>query len=82
MKKRWSNFCSIFRFTFVQHIQRKGYRGGTLVGILLCFLLPVLIMGALEYLGGNAQDVSYALDSLQVYVVNHGKAEARSILTL
>lgn len=75
MKKRWSNFCSIFRFTFVQHIQRKGYRGGTLVGILLCFLLPVLIMGALEYLGGNAQEVSYASDSLQVYVVNHGEAD-------
>ena len=75
MRKRWSDFCSVFRFTFVQHIRRKGYRGGTLGGVILCFLLPLVIMAALEYLGDNTQEVSYASANLQVYVVNHSGAD-------
>ena len=54
--KNWKSFCTIFRFTLAQHLLRKGYRAGTLAGMLLCFFLPVLIMGGLELLGRDAPE--------------------------
>lgn len=73
--KNWKSFCTIFRFTLVQHLLRKGYRAGTLVGMLLCFFLPVLIMGGMELLGRDAPEKRQeAPGELCVYVVNQSGA--------
>lgn len=42
---------TIFSFTFMQHVKGKGYRNATILVTVLCFLLPALIMPAIEYFG-------------------------------
>ena len=39
---------NVFLFTLRQKVCGKGYRGGVLAGMLLCFLVPVLIFGLVE----------------------------------
>lgn len=51
MRKEFKGFPQIFRFTFVQYIKTKGYKAITIVGLLLCFLLPAIIMPAVEWFG-------------------------------
>ncbi|MDO4344681.1 MAG: ABC transporter permease [Eubacteriales bacterium] len=43
----------IFSFTFLQHVRGKGYRSATVIVTLLCFLLPAVIMPAIQYFGGK-----------------------------
>ncbi len=67
MKKRKSRFGTIFSFTFSRHTGRKGYRTGTILGGLLCFLAPLAIMVLAELLSGREDPVCGAAS---VYVVD------------
>lgn len=57
----------IFSFTFMQHVKGKGYRNATIIGMLLCFLLPALIMPAVEYFG---KEEHYESRITKVYVID------------
>lgn len=57
----------IFSFTFMQHIKGKGYRNATIWITVLCFLLPALIMPAIEYFGKEEQ---YESKITKVYVID------------
>ena len=57
----------IFSFTFMQHIKGKGYRNATIWITVLCFLLPALIMPAIEYFG---KDEQYESKITKVYVID------------
>lgn len=57
----------IFSFTFIQHVKGKGYRNATIFVTILCFLLPALIMPAIEYFG---EEESYESKITKVYVID------------
>lgn len=57
----------IFSFTFMQHVKGKGYRNGTIIVTILCFLLPALIMPAVEYFG---KEETYESKITKVYVID------------
>lgn len=57
-------FSKIFRFTLTQHIKTKGYRLGTLLTALLLLLLPIGVMSAVEYFGGDSVADSSAVRTI------------------
>lgn len=57
----------IFSFTFIQHVKGKGYRNATILVTILCFLLPALIMPAIEYFG---EEEYYESKVTKVYVID------------
>lgn len=57
----------IFSFTFQQHVKGKGYRSATIIGTLLCFLLPALILPAIEHFG---KEENYVSKVTKVYVID------------
>lgn len=58
---------TIFSFTFMQHVKGKGYRNATILVTVLCFLLPALIMPAIEYFG---KEEHYESKITKVYVID------------
>lgn len=60
-------FGKIFSFTFLQHVKTKSYKTATILGTMICVLLPALIMPAVEYFG-KADDYVSAIR--KVYVVD------------
>lgn len=70
MKKRISRFGTVFSFTFSRHTGRKGYRMGTILGALLCFLAPLVIMVLAECFSGKEEPVCSAGT---VYVVDQSQ---------
>lgn len=60
-------FQKIFSFTFLQHIQTNVYRNVTVIGMLLCLLLPAVIMPLVEYL---SEDENYVSKLEKVYVAD------------
>lgn len=57
----------VFSFTFKQRVKGRGYLLGTIIGTLLCFLLPALILPAVEYF---SEDDTYENRITKVYVID------------
>lgn len=70
-------FRKVFAFTFMQHVRTNGYKRLTITLAILLFLLPVIIMGAVEIFReedpADALDVQ-ALKTEMVYVVDHSNS--------
>lgn len=67
-------FLKVFQFTFTQKVSGKGYKAGVIVGMLLCFLLPFLIMSGIEFFSDDSSEGQIEEESKwlveQVYVVD------------
>ena len=72
MTKGLKGFQKIFGFTLRQHTKTKGYKGAVIGGALICLLLPVIIMAAIEIFGGNSGLPEGFQNSIQqVFVVDN-----------
>ena len=72
MTKGLKGFQKIFGFTLRQHTKTKGYKGAVIGGALICLLLPVIIMAAIEVFGGNSGLPEGFQNSIQqVFVVDN-----------
>ena len=54
MKKMIEQIRQVFSFTFHRHVEMKGYRTLTVVGMILCLLVPAVIMGLIAW--GSVQE--------------------------
>lgn len=54
MKKLIEQIRQVFSFTFHRHVEMKGYRTLTVVGMILCLLVPAVIMGLIAW--GSVQE--------------------------
>ncbi|MDD3797066.1 MAG: ABC transporter permease, partial [Lachnospiraceae bacterium] len=71
---KYKGFGRIFKFTFAQRAKMPGYRRATIGGALLCFLLPLIIMGCVEAFSGNDQKKQNQVTT--VYVTDETGQEA------
>jgi len=72
MTKGLKGFQKIFGFTLRQHTKTKGYKGAVIGGALICLLLPVIIMAAIEVFGGSSGLPEGFQNSIQqVFVVDN-----------
>ncbi|MBR1812858.1 MAG: ABC transporter permease [Lachnospiraceae bacterium] len=54
MKKMIEQIRQVFSFSFHRHVEMKGYRTLTVVGMILCLLVPAVIMGLIAW--GSEQE--------------------------
>lgn len=66
-------FGNVFSFTFLQRIKGKGYKSVTILVTMLCFLLPALIMPAIEFFSDSGE---YESKISKVYVIDRDAIHA------
>ena len=71
MTRKLKGFGKIFAFTFRQHTGTKRYRMSIVIGVLLCLLIPMLSMVAVEHFGDSG--TVYIPDIAEVFVVDKSK---------
>lgn len=67
---RWSGSFAVFRFTLIQRLKSRGYLSAILIGMLLCFFLPLSLMALAEWLDDkeeaqNLVEVVYVAEELE-----------------
>lgn len=74
MKKEFTGFTKIFRFTLAQHCKGRGYRSATITLGILCFLIPFAICTILAAFDSSSaptpETVVLSTDAQTICVVN------------
>lgn len=71
--KKLKGIGKIFSFTFRQRATSKGYRTAVILGVLLCFLAPALIMLAVDSFGGSDESEEFVPEVSEVFVVDNSR---------
>lgn len=81
-QNRFRGLKQIFSFTLRMHLRAKGYIVITVVGVLLCLLIPLIAMPAVEATGGADTETDGVCRADTVYVVDEtGGAADYSVLS-
>lgn len=70
MKQNLKGLGNVFSFTLKQQLRSKGYKAVTIVFALICFLLPAIIMPAMEAFGGKDDSAVTSTEITTVYTVD------------
>ena len=72
----FKNFSKVFKFTFKNQVEPKGYRNLTIIMSIILLIAPVLIFLLVNYVNKDKKDPLKPCNADKVYVVNDAAPDA------